>query len=70
MNTCPHGHALTRKNTYKHNFKRQCRSCRKERERTRQANIRAFVKLQEARWLADLASIIEEADRYAASKKP
>ena len=57
--SCPSGHPLTRANTYKHNFKRQCRACRRSRERTRQANIRALVKAQEAIWLADLPAILD-----------
>ena len=55
---CPQGHPLTRANTYRHNFKSQCRTCRRDRNRSRQADIRAKVRAQEAIWLADMPAIL------------
>ena len=67
---CAHGHLLTRSNTYRHNFHRGCRTCRREQSRVRAILNRAIQREAEFRWLADLPSIIRDADAFAARHPP
>lgn len=60
---CPQGHPLTRANSYRHNFKVQCRTCRREQSRLAQAKRRLTQKEAEARWRADYPAILELVDR-------
>ncbi len=60
---CPQGHPLTRENSYRHNFKVQCRTCRRERNRRASTARRITQKEAEARWRADYPAILELVDR-------
>lgn len=43
--TCPHGHAYTEDNVYSYRGRRQCKTCRRDRSRTEQRQLRHLARL-------------------------